>query len=172
MIKSGGVDPKALMKLLYEWEEVDKETAQKIFNVHRTQKLDIVQACIDGGIRQDAVLGALARLLGMEMVQLGGIVLPRALIDMVKSSTARNYRIIPVRLDGKTLVVATSDPDNLAALDDLKFELAVEQVKPALAAEESIIAALDQYYPIDSADAARELVDALDIDVLRATAGH
>ncbi len=162
MIKSGGVDPKALMKLLYEWEEVDKETAQKIFNVHRTQKLDIVQACIDGGIRQDAVLGALARLLGMEMVQLGGIVLPRALIDMVKSSTARNYRIIPVRLDGKTLVVATSDPDNLAALDDLKFELAVEQVKPALAAEESIIAALDQYYPIDSADAARELVDALD----------
>ena len=144
MIKSGGVDPKALLKLLYEWEEVDKDNAQKIFGVHRSQKIDIVQACIDGGIRQDAVLGALARLLGMEMVQLSGMVMPQALIAKVSSTTARNYRIIPVRLDGKALVVATSDPDNLAALDDLKFEIGVDQVKPALASEEAINAALDQ----------------------------
>ena len=164
MIKSGGVDPKALLKLLYEWEEVDKDSAQKIFGVHRTQKLDIVQACLDGGIRQDAVLGALARLLGMEMVQLSGMVMPKALIDKVSSRTARNYRIIPVRLDGKALVVATSDPDNLAALDDLKFEIGVEQVKPALASEEAINAALDQYYPVaavdEAGDLARQLMEA------------
>ena len=161
MIKSGGVDPKALLKLLYEWEEVDRDTAQKIFSAHRSQKLDIVQACLDGGIRLDAVLGALARLLGMEMVQLGGMVMPQALIAKVSASTARNYRIIPVRLDGKTLVVATSDPDNLAALDDLKFEMRVEQVKPALASEEAINAALDQYYPMVAVDDAKDLADQL-----------
>ena len=160
-IKSGGVDPKALLKLLYEWEEVDKETAQKIFAVHRKEQKDIVQACIEGDIRQDAVLAALAKLLGLEMVQLSGVTLPKPLIDKVSPQVARNYRIIPVRLDGKVLVVATSDPDNLAALDDLKFELKVDQVKPALAADEAITAALEQYYPQQAIDEAKEMQDQL-----------
>jgi hypothetical protein len=66
MFKSGGVDPKALLKLLFEWEEVDKDTAQKIFTAHKKGGQDIVTACIEGGVRSDAVLGAIARLLGME----------------------------------------------------------------------------------------------------------
>ena len=88
MFKSGGVDPKALLKLLYEWEEVDKETAQKIFSLFRKGGLDIVAACIENGVRGDAVMGAVARLLGMEMVQLSGLVLPKVLIDKVPSNVA------------------------------------------------------------------------------------
>ncbi len=160
-IKSGGVDPKALLKLLYEWEEVDKETAQKIFSIHRKEQKDIVEACIAGNIRQDAVLAALAKLLGMEMVQLAGVVLPKPLIDRVPANVARDYRIIPVRLDGKILIVATSDPDNLAALDDLKFMLQVEQVRPALADEEAIAAAIEQYYPQTAIDEAKAIQDQL-----------
>ncbi len=160
-IKSGGVDPKALVKLLYEWEEVDKDTAQKIFAIHRKEQKDIVAACLEGGIRQDAVLAALAKLLGMEMVPLAGVTLPKPLIDKVPPQVARDYRIIPVKLDGKVLTVATSDPDNLAALDDLKFVLGVEQVRPALAAEDDIATALEQYYPQAAIDEAKELTDQL-----------
>ncbi len=160
-IKSGGVDPKALVKLLYEWEEVDKDVAQKIFAIHRKESKDIVAACLEGGIRQDAVLAALAKLLGMEMVPLAGVTLPKPLIDKVPAQVARDYRIIPVKLDGKVLTVATSDPDNLAALDDLKFVLGVEQVRPALAAEDDIAAALDQYYPQAAINEAKDLADQL-----------
>ena len=146
-VKSGGVDPKALLKLLFEWEETDQATAQKAFKVHRSDGTDIVQAAIDAGIREDAVLAALAKLLGMEMVSLVGVILPQPLIDKVPNKVARDYRIIPVRLDGKTLLVATCDPDNLAALDDLKFMLGVDQVKPALTGDAQLSEALDQYYP-------------------------
>ncbi len=146
-VKSGGVDPKALLKLLFEWEETDQATAQKAFKAHRTDGTDIVQAAIDAGIREDAVLAALAKLLGMEMVSLAGVILPQPLIDKVPNKVARDYRIIPVRLDGKTLLVATCDPDNLAALDDLKFMLGVDQVKPALTGDAQLSEALDQYYP-------------------------
>ena len=170
-IKSGGVDPKALLKLLYEWEEVDKETAQKIFGSHRKEHLDIVEAAIGGGIRKDAVIAALAQLLGLEMRSLSSMVLPKPLIDKVPANVARDYRIIPVDFNNRILVVATSDPDNLAALDDLKFVLQVDQVKPALADDEAIAAALDQYYPQapdDGKDIERQLMAAkglIDIDV-------
>jgi type IV pilus assembly protein PilB len=150
MFKSGGVDPKALLKLLYEWEEADKETAQKIFSAFRKSGQDIVQACIEGGVRPDAVLGAVARLLGMEMVQLSGLVLPKVLIDKIPNHIAHLYRIVPVHMQENVLVVATADPDNLAALDDLKFMLGVSQVRPALTSETSIEEALKQYYPKDT----------------------
>ncbi len=161
MFKSGGVDPKALLKLLYEWEEVDQPTAQKIFSAHKKGGQDIVAACLEGGIRNDAVLGAIARLLGMEMVQLSGMTMPKALIDKVPANVANSYRIIPVRMEENALVVATSDPDNLAALDDLKFMLGVSQVRPALTSDESIEEALKQYYPVQAVDENQATVDAL-----------
>ena len=151
-IKSGGVDPKTLLKLLFEWEEVDQPTAQKIFSKHRKEAVDIIQACLDGGIREEAVLGAVAKLLGMEMVQLGSMVLPQVLIDKVPAKVARDYRIVPVRMDGSALVVATSDPDNIAAIDDLKFMLQVAQVRPALCSDEALDKALIQYYGSAEAD--------------------
>jgi type IV pilus assembly protein PilB len=153
MLKASGIDPKALLKLLYEWEEVDQPTAQKVFSRHRKENIDVIQACLDGGIRGEAVLGAVARLLGMEMVQLAGLVLPQALVEKVPAKTAREYRILPVRMDGNVLVVATCDPDNVAALDDLKFMLGVAQVRPALCSEESLDAAITQHYGAAEAEA-------------------
>ncbi len=153
-VKSGGVDPKALLQLLFTWEETDKATAQNAFNDHRKNGTDIVEAAITAGIREEAVLAALAQLLGMEVVTLSGMVLPRALIDRVTPKVARDYRIVPVRMEGKYIVVATSDPDNLSALDDLKFIIGVDQVKPALASEAQLEAALEQYYPKAADDAA------------------
>ncbi len=154
-IHSAGIDPKALIKLLYEWDEIDQAKAQSIWKTHRASNIDIVQACMDAGVRDDAVLGALGRLLGMETVQLAGMGIPKALIERVPASTARQYRIVPVRMDGKTLVVATADPDNLAALDDLKFMLQVQQVKPALASEQSIMNTLELYYGKESEEILR-----------------
>ena len=72
------------------------------------------------------------------------------MLDMVSSEVAHNYRVIPVKMEGNTLVIATADPDNLAAFDDLKFMLKVEAVKPGLTSDESISEALDRYYPAKS----------------------
>jgi type IV pilus assembly protein PilB len=140
------VDAKALLKLLHKMEEVDQPTAQNIYNDHRKGGKDIVQACIDGGIPESVVMYACGQMLGLEPVQLSGLVLPQGLIEKIPANVANSYRIIPVRMEDKTLVIATADPDNLAALDDLKFMLGVAQVRPALTSEASINEALAQYY--------------------------
>jgi len=146
-MKSASIDPKTLLKKLFEMEEVDKDVAQGIYAKHRKQGVEIVQACIDGGVREDAVLYAIATMLGLEMVQLDGIDLPKGLIDKVPQNVASSYRIIPVEMKDDVLVIATADPDNLAALDDLKFMLGVRQLRPALTSEHAIDAALTKYYP-------------------------
>ena len=92
------VEAKDLLKSLHKMEEVDQPTAQKIYNEHRKNGVEIVKACIDGGVREDAVLYAVAQLLGLEPVQLSGLVLPKALIDKVPANVANSYRIIPVRM--------------------------------------------------------------------------
>ena len=129
------VDAKALLKLLHKMEEVEQATAQTIYSDYKKNGTDIVQACMNAGIPESVVMYACAQLLGLESVQLSGLVLPQGLIDKIPANVANSYRIIPVRMEDKTLVIATSDPDNLAALDDLKFMLGVSQVRPALTSE-------------------------------------
>ena len=143
------VDAKALLKSLHKMEEVDQPTAQNIYNDHKKNGMDIIQACVKSGIPEQVVIYACGQLLGLETVQLNGIVLPQGLIDKVPSNVANSYRIIPVRMEDKALIVATSDPDNLAALDDLKFMLGVSQVRPALTSDSSITEALAQYYSME-----------------------
>ncbi len=143
------VDAKALLKSLHKMEEVDQPTAQNIYNDHKKNGMDIIQACVKSGIPEQVVIYACGQLLGLETVQLNGIVLPQGLIDKVPTNVANSYRIIPVRMEDKALIVATSDPDNLAALDDLKFMLGVSQVRPALTSDSSITEALAQYYSME-----------------------
>ena len=156
------VDPKALLKLLYEWEEVGKDAAQQIWAAHKKQGKDIAEACKAGGIRPEAFLAAVAKLLGLEVVVLQGMTLPKALIDLVPPAFATSYRIVPVRLDDKTLVIATSDPDAVfGALDDLKFELrskGIHNVRAALADHDQVEAAVEQYYANDRQAAGQELM--------------
>jgi type IV pilus assembly protein PilB len=89
---------------------------------------------------------------GLEMVQLDSLNVPEPLLHKVPSNVAHSYRIIPVRMDGNDIFIATADPDNLAALDDLKFMLGVDNVRVCLTDDESIDAALEKYYKVVEED--------------------
>lgn len=142
------VDAKQLLKSLYQMDEVDQPTAQSIYNDHRKNGTPIDQACTAAGIREDAVVYAVANMHGLEMIQLDSMVVPGPIVEKVPSNVARSYRIIPVEFDpsNNVIKIATADPENIDALDDLKFMLNVDQVKPGLTSEAAIDRALDQYY--------------------------
>ncbi len=144
------LDPKALLKLLHSWEEVDKETAQRIYSVYKKEGKDIATACKEGGIRDEAFLGAAAKLLGMETCSFRASVIPKSVVDQLPRQYATSYKIMPYRMDGKTLIVATGDPDSImGALDDLKFALrssGIQDVRAALTNQDEVDEAIEQYY--------------------------
>jgi type IV pilus assembly protein PilB len=151
-LSSGGIDAQQLLRQLYEMEEVEKDQAQAIYKAHRKEGKDIVEASIEAGVREDAILYCIAAMRGMEMVQLDGMTPPQSLLDKVQPHVAHSYRIIPVRMEGRDIVIATSDPDNLAALDDLKFMLGVDNVRASLTSDSAIDRALERYYEMKEVD--------------------
>ncbi|MGX9687464.1 ATPase, T2SS/T4P/T4SS family [Deinococcus wulumuqiensis] len=64
---------------------------------------------------------------------------------MIPESTARRYVVVPVRLQGNSLVVAMKDPRNVFALDDLKL-ITGKDILPAVMAEKDIIRLIERYF--------------------------
>ena len=48
---------------------------------------------------------------------------PRSVVELVPESVARENVILPIRLDGETLYVASADPSNILVADKLGFIL-------------------------------------------------
>lgn len=64
---------------------------------------------------------------------------------MIPEATARRYVVVPVRLQGNTLVVAMKDPRNVFALDDLKL-ITGKEIQPAVMSEKDIIRLIERYF--------------------------
>lgn len=82
----------------------------------------------------------------VESVNLDEVEVDNAIIKLVPPEVARRYEVVPIRKDGKVLVVAMTDPDNLFAIDDLRFSIGLE-IEPHICASSMIIRAIRRFYP-------------------------
>ena len=117
----------------------------------------------DKGLVTDADLRvAIAKQAGMEPVNLDETIVTSDLLDMVPSHVAETYQVVPVEFDGKVLTLALADPQNISALDDMKFMLNME-VKGALSDPEAIERAMTKYYA-DRSESMESLLGEMDQD--------
>ena len=114
-----------------------------------------------GYATEEAVVRALGIQSGMEIVDVARMEIDPELIDRVPVSIASIYRIIPVLFDGTTLTVAMAEPDNVHALDDLRFMLSCE-VRGAIGREADVDAAIEKYYAGKS-QSVEDIVGEIDI---------
>jgi len=91
---------------------------------------------------------ALSEYLGMEIINLDEIDIPKEVLDMVPPAIAQLYRIIPIEYekDAHTISVAQADALAIETIDDLRLVLK-HQVKPVLCHKDAVIRALEKYYP-------------------------
>ncbi|MCY2960960.1 MAG: GspE/PulE family protein [Planctomycetota bacterium] len=108
------------------------------------------------------VARALAEQAGLEAVDLARVTPEKAALALVDASSAHAYGVLPLRIEGKTLVVAIADPLNTAVLEDLRFQKGID-VRAALADAAQIKAkVLEHYGPEGSlADAIRDAARAV-----------
>ena len=87
----------------------------------RNAGLPLGQALIEAGIVDSGQLAqALAERNGLDYVDLNSFDVDKGAASMIDGEKARRYRTIPIAfLAERTLLVATSDPANLLALDDI-----------------------------------------------------
>ncbi len=72
---------------------------------------------------------------------------PYSVIRCIPAKLVEKYKVVPIRLDGKTLQLAMMDPKNLMALDEISFVTGYK-IDPWVAPEIRIFQVLEKYYNI------------------------
>lgn len=82
----------------------------------------------------------------VESVNLDEMDIDSEIVKLIPPEVARRYEVVPIGREGKVLVVAMADPDNLFAIDDLRFSVGFE-IEPHICATSMILRAIRHYYP-------------------------
>ena len=86
-----------------------------------------------------------AKQYGVPSIDLEEFEIDAAVIRLIPEDVATKHTVIPVNRAGSTLILATSDPSNIFALDDIKF-LTGYNIQAVVAVEDAIRRAIDKYY--------------------------
>ncbi len=98
-----------------------------------------------GYVDDDDITSALSKQYGVPSINLAYFEIDPSVIKLIPLDTAQKYLVIPLSRVGNTLTIATADPTNVFAMDDIKFMTGFN-VEPVIASEASIAEALEKYY--------------------------
>ncbi len=91
------------------------------------------------------VMSAIAEFHNMPFVDLKGVTIPPAVVEMVPESVARENHVMPMSHENNALQIVMSDPNDLDTIEKLRFILN-KDIAPVLADREDIIAAINAHY--------------------------
>jgi type IV pilus assembly protein PilB len=121
---------------LWEVLEEAKNTAQPVGQV----------AVARGLITEDQLLQALGEQHGLKVVNLQEVRPQPEALQLVPETMASVYKVVPLTFRDKVLTIAIGEPNNLAALDDLRNLLNITEVQAQLATPQAISEAITKIY--------------------------
>jgi type IV pilus assembly protein PilB len=123
----------------------EREVVERVVADGRNNGVPLGQALIEAGIVDSNQLAhALAERNGLDFLDLNQFEVDKGASSLLDAGKARRYRAIPVAFLGEgTLLVATADPANVLALDDITMATGLE-VRRAVASPQDIDALIDQ----------------------------
>ena len=98
-----------------------------------------------GFLQESDLTDFVAKQYGVPAVNLDEFEIDPAVIKLIPEDVALKHTVIPVNRAGSTLILATADPSNIFAIDDIKF-LTGYNVEVVVASEDAIKRAVDRYY--------------------------
>jgi type IV pilus assembly protein PilB len=136
----------------------ERNLVEKAVDKGRAGGVPLGQSLIDAGIVDSNQLAqALAERNGLDYVDLNSFEVDQGAANLIDAAKARRYQTIPISFLGEqTLLVATADPANVLALDDIAMATGYE-VRRAVASPEDIEGLIGQLSRLG--DAVEELED-------------
>ena len=86
---------------------------------------------------------------GVPSINLDDFEIDRSLLDLVPEEVATKHNVIPVNRAGSTLILATVDPSNIVAIDEIQFRTGYN-IQPVVAPESAIRRCIDAHYDQNS----------------------
>jgi len=98
-----------------------------------------------GFIEETEVTKMLARQYRMPAVDLSRFEVDPKILKLLPPDIAMKYTVLPLKREGRTLTIAIADPNNVTAIEDIKFITRCD-VFPVIAGEYTLRNAIDRYY--------------------------
>ncbi len=98
-----------------------------------------------GFVSDEDIASAICRNYGIPSINLSYFDVDSDILRLITQETAQKYQIIPLSRVGSTLTIASTDPTNVADLDDIKFMTGLA-IEPVVASISSIREAIEKYY--------------------------
>ncbi len=108
-----------------------------------------------------------AKQYGVPSIDLDEFEVDAEVTQLIPEEVATKHNVVPVNRAGSTLILATADPSNIFALDDIKF-LTGYNIQPVVASEEAIKRSIEKFY--EQSDVLDEVMagfDDSDIDLVQ-----
>ena len=145
--------------LLIKQNVLTEEELKKALELQKGSGKKIGEVLVDNGfITEEMIVRALQMQLGLKVVQLAGVTIPKEVRGLVSVDLLKKYTCIPFELDpynANILHLAMADPMDMMAIDDISIVTNL-QVDPYIATTRDIRTAIDRWYGAsETLDAAR-----------------
>ncbi|MBU4214874.1 MAG: type II secretion system protein GspE, partial [Actinobacteria bacterium] len=101
-----------------------------------------------GILSEDQLVRALAAQVGMPFIDLDEYAVDRAAVAVVPPALCRRYTVLPVAFVNGALLLATSDPGNVVAVDDVRTASGMPVVS-VVTTRDNLVRALDRFCRAD-----------------------
>ncbi|MBU1148092.1 MAG: Flp pilus assembly complex ATPase component TadA [Candidatus Omnitrophica bacterium] len=118
------------------------------------------------------LMAALSQGLGIPPIALSRFKIDPEILKLVPAEAAKKYQIVPVSKVGNILTIATADPLNVFAIDDIR-SLTGFEIGAIIASQKDVQDVIDQHYGGYSHAAIEELMEDMkiaDLEIIRAEA--
>ena len=152
-----------LGQILVDLGHIDEDQLWDILEEQKQSPGEVIgQVAIRMGIIDEAKLTeALAEQWGMPVVNLEETNIPPKVLELVPETMASIYKIMPISLKDDVLTVAMADPQNMAALDDLRNFLGYD-VRGAVSSLAAVEGAISRHYSAVGDDSMEGIIDELE----------
>jgi type IV pilus assembly protein PilB len=101
--------------------------------------------------------------LGIPRIDLRNYLIDAKVLSLIPEGLAKKYNLIPLFKTGDILTIATADPLNVVALDEIRIKTK-SNIEPAVATESELKNAINQYYGIGGS--IEDIIKSIDMKTL------
>ena len=139
---------KRLEDILIDNRMIDEVALVEAQRRARDEGSSLIAALLAGRLVDEAeLLGVLAERQGLRFVRIEEESIDETAVRFLSAKLASHYTVIPLKLDGRTLTLATADPLDISAVEDIETNLGC-RVERVLACRGDIVDALHRFYGV------------------------
>jgi type IV pilus assembly protein PilB len=131
LLKAGMISPEQLEKALKEQQTSGQRIGSLLVKM--------------GFITEDEIVAFLSKQFNVPSVNLLDYKIEEPILKLIPSHIAQKYGLIPLSRLGRMITVAMVNPNDVLAMEDIKFSTGFE-VRPVIASEAAIWGAIDKHY--------------------------